>query len=197
VRISIVVVSVFTIGYLFCLVFGIDLSLIFGKLKSMLLVRSFRVLVSRLLGWEVPIFVLVFFVGLELDSSLHMQDPAGALAAANPAAEQPFDVPSGASTSALEARAEELIITNLLQRKGALGGGQEVSEVRQALEAHFDVHSKPEQFQLIRQMERELTPTENEEKPPVTTVSLNEVKEYESHIQDGRGGGKPNFYPRV
>nr|AAA32029.2 sterility protein 2 [Phaseolus vulgaris]AAB01585.1 ORF-239; putative [Phaseolus vulgaris] len=93
VRISIVVVSVFTIGYLFCLVFGIDLSLIFGNQ----LVRSFRVLLSRLLGWEVP--VLVFFVGLELDSSLHMQDPAGGQPAANPAAEQPSNVPSGGSTS--------------------------------------------------------------------------------------------------
>ncbi|YP_173495.1 hypothetical protein NitaMp158 (mitochondrion) [Nicotiana tabacum] len=76
VRISIVVFllfSVLTVSYFFFLVFGIDLSLIWGKLKSMLLVRSFRVLLSRLLGWEVPIFVLVFLVGLELDSSLHMR----------------------------------------------------------------------------------------------------------------------------
>lgn len=65
----------------------------------MLLVRSFRVLFSRLLGLEVPLFVLVFFVGLELDSSLHMQDPAGGQPAANPAAEQPSNVPSGGSTS--------------------------------------------------------------------------------------------------
>jgi len=43
-----------------------------------------------------------------------MEDPAGALAAANPTAQQPFDVPSSASTSALEARAKKLMITNFL-----------------------------------------------------------------------------------
>lgn len=42
-----------------------------------------RTLLSAL---EVPIFVLVFLVGSIVDSSLHMQDPAGA---ANPAAEEP------------------------------------------------------------------------------------------------------------
>uniref|UniRef100_A0A2P2MU68 NADH-ubiquinone oxidoreductase chain 6 n=1 Tax=Rhizophora mucronata TaxID=61149 RepID=A0A2P2MU68_RHIMU len=92
--------------------------------------------------------------------------------------------------SALEERIEDLIGSNLERRKAALGDGQEVSEVRQAVEGYFDVTSQREQFGLIQQMEKELTPTRNEQ-PPVTTFSLNEVKEYESHAQDGRGGGRP------
>ncbi|GER38134.1 metallothiol transferase FosB [Striga asiatica] len=71
------------------LVLGLDLSLILVKLKSTLLLKLFRVLFYRLLGLEVPIFVLVFLVFSIEDSSLHMMDPAGGQPAANPAAETP------------------------------------------------------------------------------------------------------------
>lgn len=89
VRISIVVFLLITLCSFLSLVLGLDLSLILVKLKSMLLLRLFRVLFYRLLGLEVPIFVLVFLVGSIVDSSLHMQDPAGGQPAANPAAEKP------------------------------------------------------------------------------------------------------------
>lgn len=89
VRISIVVFLLITFCSFLSLVLGLDLSLILVKLKSMILLRLFRILFYRLLGLEVPIFVLVFLVDSIVDSSLHMQDPAGGQPAANPAAEKP------------------------------------------------------------------------------------------------------------
>jgi hypothetical protein len=82
-------------GALLCLVLGLDWNLIWVKLQSMLLVRSLGVLVTRLVTWEIPFFIIVFFLGLGLDSSLHMMDPAGGQPAANPAAEQPYDAGIG------------------------------------------------------------------------------------------------------
>ncbi|CAO2812559.1 unnamed protein product [Amaranthus hypochondriacus] len=82
-------------GTLLCLVLGLDFNILWVKLQSMLLLGSFRVLLSRLLGWELPFFFFVFFVGLGLDSSLHMLDPAGGQPASNPAAEQPYDAGIG------------------------------------------------------------------------------------------------------
>jgi len=70
--------------YVLCMAFfdpfgvlGFDFSLILVKLESMLLLRSFRLLFSRLLGWEVPLFILDCIVGSVVGSSLHMMDPAG------------------------------------------------------------------------------------------------------------------------
>lgn len=41
-----------------------DLDLILGKVRSMLLVRALRLLFFRLLGWDLPFFGIVFFVGV-------------------------------------------------------------------------------------------------------------------------------------
>lgn len=41
------------------------------------------------------------------------------------------------------------------KRKGALGDGQEVSEVRQALEKEYNIHNKGQEFELIKEMEKE------------------------------------------
>lgn len=71
----------------------------------------------------------------------------------------------------MDQRKEELINENLKKRKGALGDGQEVSEVRQALEKETKSSKKD---------------------APVTNSTFNEVKEYESQTQDGRGRGRPN-----
>jgi hypothetical protein len=62
---------------------------------------------------------------------------------------------SSLAPSALEQRAEELIEDNLKARKGALGDGQEVSEVRQAVEQDFQILNKTEEFLLIKNMEEE------------------------------------------
>ena len=67
VRFSIVVISVFTICYLFCLVFGIDFNLVLMKLQSMLLVRSFRV---QLIDWEIPFLNTLIHLHPELQYML-------------------------------------------------------------------------------------------------------------------------------
>lgn len=54
--------------------------------------------------------------------------------------------------SALEERTEELIITTLQERKGALGDGQEVSEVHKALEMDFQIETIADELTLIKKM---------------------------------------------
>lgn len=83
---------------LLCLSFSFDL-LGFSKIQSLLLQTGLRAL-FRLVGWEVPLMIILCVLsGLESGYTLHMMDPAGGQPAANPAAEQPSNVPSGASTS--------------------------------------------------------------------------------------------------
>ena len=80
VRISIVVLflfSVFTVCYFLYIVLGFDLSLIGVKLQSMLLFRSFRFLCCRLLGWEVPLILLLCLLSGQEGYTLYMEDPAG------------------------------------------------------------------------------------------------------------------------
>lgn len=96
---------------------------------------------------------------------------------------------SSSAPSALDERTEELINTNLEKRKGALADGQEVSEVRQAVEKDFFVKNKADEFYLIKKMEKEAESSSDD--CPVTNSAFNEVKEYKSKIQDGRGGGRP------
>ena len=82
VRISIIVLflfSVFTVGSLLCLVLGLDLSLILGKLQSMLLVRSFGFLFGRLLAyeWVGPLILLLAQVSGMGESFSMMMAPSG------------------------------------------------------------------------------------------------------------------------
>jgi len=63
---------VFFVCYSLCLVLGFDLNLIWVKLKSMLPLRSFRLLFSRLLGWEVPLILLFVVWG---GYTMYMGDP--------------------------------------------------------------------------------------------------------------------------
>lgn len=94
---------------------------------------------------------------------------------------------SSSALSALDDRANELRNANLKDRKGALAEGQDVSEVREAVKDYFFIKTKAEEFKLIQQMEKERGVQKEGECP----ATLNEIKDYESHIQDGRGGGRP------
>jgi len=58
--------------------------------------------------------------------------------------------------------------------------------VRKAVEQDFQIQNKGEEFQLIKIMEKE---TNKEGDCPVTKSAFNEVKDYASQIQDGKGGG--------
>lgn len=55
----------------------------------------------------------------------------------------------------LEQRTEELIFENVYERKGDLGDGQNISEVRQVVKEEFDIKNKIDEFQLIKQLEKE------------------------------------------
>lgn len=89
---------------LLCLYFCFDwLGFSFLKIQSALWQTGLRAL-FRLVGWEClgPVILLLCVVSGLGGYTLHMEDPAGGQPAANPAAEQPSNVPSGASTSASE-----------------------------------------------------------------------------------------------
>lgn len=102
--------------------------------------------------------------------------------------------PRRTAPSALDERKEELIQDNLQKRKGALGDEQEVSEVRQRVEHDLNIQSKGEEFELIKQLEKEVKA--KNEPSPVTNCTFNEIKEHEGKIQHGKGGGRPNDYSK-
>lgn len=215
VRISIVVL--FPVCSLFFLLLGLDLSLIWVKLKSMLLLRSFRFLFSRLLGEAVgPIIYLLCLLSTFETSTFYMQGgpvleivglqmmPSGSgseVSSSEASVNQTGAGPSNARTddsssapSALEERTNELIQENEKERKGDLGDGQRVSEVRQAVEEDFEIGTKAEEFTLIKEFEAEAqggSKRNIQEDLPATKSVFNQVKEFENGIQDG---GKPNFF---
>lgn len=78
--------------------------------------------------------------------------------------------------SALEQQADELILENLKKRNGDLAEGQKVAQVRRAIEANFEVETVGGQFQLVKQMEKEVALSKND-KCPATNAIFNEIKE--------------------
>lgn len=91
--------------------------------------------------------------------------------------------------TALEQKANEAIEDILSKKKAALGDGQEVSEVREAVEQDFNITTKGEEFTLIKQMEMEAGAPQKA--CPATNSTLNEIKDHQSQKVDGRGGGNP------
>lgn len=94
--ISFIILTPLISSYLFFDLNALDPLLL--KLKSAFILHGLRS-VFRLFGFEIPLLVLVSIVSSIVGSNLHMMDPAGGQPAANPAAEQPSNVPSVASNS--------------------------------------------------------------------------------------------------
>lgn len=100
---------------LLCLSFCFDwLGFSFLKIQSALWQTGLRAL-FRLVGWEClgPVMILLCLVSGLGGYTLHMQDPAGGQPAANPAAEQPSNVPSGASTSGWRSFEERVLLESM------------------------------------------------------------------------------------
>lgn len=87
----------------------------------------------------------------------------------------------------MDQREESLLETNLKAKKGKLATGQQISEVREAVESDFHVETKAHKFQLIKEMEKE-TGAQKED-CPVTKSTFNEVKDFEGKHQDSRRTG--------
>ncbi|KAJ8746880.1 hypothetical protein K2173_010152 (mitochondrion) [Erythroxylum novogranatense] len=86
---------------------------------------------------------------------------------------------SSSAPSAFEERTNELIQENLKERKGDLGDGQRVSEVRQAVEEDFEIGTKAEEFTLIKEFEAEAqggSKRNIQEDLPATKSVFNQVK---------------------
>ena len=69
-----------------------------------------------------------------------------------------------------------------------MGDGQRISSVRQTVENDLFIATKGQEFELIRQIEREMT--NKTEKYPVTNSTFNEIKDYQSKVLDGQRGSK-------
>jgi hypothetical protein len=94
-----------------------------------------------------------------------------------------------AEPSALEQRAQELLQENLEERKGALAKGQEIPQVRKAVEEDFHVHTPAQHFDLVQQLEVEKG--KEIAKCPATKSTFNEIKDFQGKVQDGFGGKNP------
>lgn len=121
VRVSLLFFLLFAVVTLCYLLGGLDGSLLLVK---QLLLRSARFVLFRLVGWEVPIILILGVLSGLNDYTCHMQDPAGGQPAANPAAEQ------GASTSG-----EDLFTytSDMLEDMASSGRSSSTSAVNQPL----------------------------------------------------------------
>lgn len=97
---------------------------------------------------------------------------------------------SSSAPSALDLRKDELIQANLRLRKGDLAEGQAVAEVRKAVETDLGIETKGEEFELIRQMEKEVGSSKKEQCPATNSI-FNEIKDHLGKHLDGLGGGHP------
>ena len=95
--------------------------------------------------------------------------------------------PPEAPKTALQQREDELILENVEKRKGALGEGQQVSEVRSAVEKDLRVQDSKDRFNFIQTLEAE---TKGQKSSPAINCVFNEISDFQSGVQDGLGGGK-------
>ena len=97
--------------------------------------------------------------------------------------------PTSPAPSALDERTNQLLLENVKEKKGDLGDGQKLSDLRAGVEKDFAIENNSDKFQLIKQLETEIN--KKPETNPVTKATFNEIKDYQSHVQDGHGRGKP------
>lgn len=121
-----------------------------------------------------------------------MMSPSGVEDSSSSGAEKPqsgvdkaSDSGEKSEPSALDQRMEELLTENLQKRKGALADGQEIAEVRQAVEDDFQISTKGEEFELVKELENEVKEKDKKEDFP---SAFNEIKDFSSKVQDGKGG---------
>lgn len=93
--------------------------------------------------------------------------------------------------SALTQQEEELLMANLREKRGDLAEGQRISTVRQTLEADFDITSKKKEFEFIQEIQKDMK-AKKEDCPVITNSTFSSINEYQSKIQDGRGGSGAN-----
>lgn len=95
-----------------------------------------------------------------------------------------------ANLTALEQKANDLILDNLEIRKTEKAEGQDTHALRRAVEQGNNICNVPDLFQAVQELKAEKERPMKES--PFTNTALNEVKDFQSHVQDGRGGGKPS-----
>ena len=104
--------------------------------------------------------------------------------------EAPDSDASGSQKSGLNRREEELLEENLEKKKGKLGDGQRISDVKKDVEKDLNITSLGEQFELIQEIEKELS--SKTQKEDVTKCTFISISENQTHVQDGQGRGNPN-----
>lgn len=96
-----------------------------------------------------------------------------------------------ANLSALEERANDLIIEKMERwEKSDIAEGPEKTALLNAVEDGNAVTNVTDLFKTIQELKTEKECPNKDS--PLTNTALNEVKDYQSHVQDGRGGGKPS-----
>jgi hypothetical protein len=132
-------------------------------------------------------------------NNIHMMDPADGEEPSNTRSSNPrlhkgsetsnITSESGCSRdkSALEETIEDFILSNLKDKKGDLGDGQRLSNIRREVENNLDVHSNPQRFSLCEKIKKEAKKdTDN----PVTKFTFREVEAYQSKKLEDKTEGK-------
>lgn len=133
-------------AYLFFDLIGLNPDLILLKLKGSFILHGLSA-IFRLFGLDIPILILVSIVGSVVGSSLHMQDPAGGQPAANPAAEQPANVPSsGASTSGWRSFDERVLLEPMPDSSSSSVNGPSHTEAADSAQTSVDPNMDPEEL---------------------------------------------------
>ena len=96
--------------------------------------------------------------------------------------------PSAHGSSALQEREQELLLENLHKKRGSLGEGESLEEVRGTVENDLNVKTQADVFELIQQIEKEKGVGSQEGSQPATSSTFNEVRDFQTRTQDGKGG---------
>lgn len=96
-------------------------------------------------------------------------------------------LPDSKEKSALHEKAEDLLLEKINDKKADLAEGQRISNVREAVETDLDIQTKSDELKFIIEMEKDSGATEK--KSHAINSALNQIKDFQSKIQDGRGGG--------
>lgn len=88
--------------------------------------------------------------------------------------------------SALDQRASELILENLKKKKGALADGESLAEINRAVKSDFNIETTGQQFEYIRQLEREKESSLPKfvDQNPATLSVFNEIKDFKSKSEN-------------
>lgn len=179
------------VGVSYCLILGE--SAVFWALLSKVgysgATRAIFLSFLKLTDCSGRLALVLFFAIIKALNGILFQEIFSCMEEAGPSSSTPSSKPGNPvvppEKSALDDRKEELLLSNIIEKKGDLADGQRISDVRRAVEADFNVSTTGQEFELIKEIQKEAG-THKEDCPATTNSALNQIREYQSNVQDRR-----------